>query len=130
MEAASLEHRGLVARIALDYWQGLKGVFTCPREIWFIYLLKVMESLCYFSSVLMLMHFLTMDMGLSDAMAGTIFGLFSAAMSLFMLFVGFVADSMGIKKAMIGGLVIALIGRVCITFSLNPLLIYPGLFFL
>ena len=130
MEAASLEHRGLIARIALDYWLGLKGVFTCPREIWFIYILKVAESLCYFSSVLMLMHFLTMDMGLSDTMAGTIFGIFSASMSLFMLFVGFIADSMGIKKALISGLVIAFVGRMCITFSLNPFLIYPGLFFL
>ena len=130
METAELQDRGLIARIALDYWNGLKGLFSCPREIWFVYLLKVFEGLCYFSSVLMLMHFLTMEMGLSDELAGTMFGVFSAAMSLFMLFVGFVADSLGVKKAMLGGLAIALTGRILITFFLNPWVVYPGLFFL
>ena len=43
-----------------------------------------------------------------EVAAGTIFGVFSASMSFFMLFVGFVADSMGIKKALIVGLLIAL----------------------
>jgi len=129
-EKILIQNKGIVARVAIDYWNGLKGLFTCPREIWLVFLLKVMESLAYFSSVLMLMHFLTMDMGLSDEFAGTVFGLFSAAMSLFMLFVGFVADSLGIKKAMLGGLVIALIGRLAITFTTNPVIVYPGLFFL
>ena len=129
-QTTALEHHNFIVRIAQDYWFGLKGLFTCPREIWFIFLVKILESLCYFSSVLMLMHFLTMEMGLSDEIAGTIFGFFSAAMSLFMLFVGFIADSMGIKKALISGLVIAFIGRVSITFFTAPSIVYPGLFFL
>ena len=128
--AAATPRRNVFVRIGVDYWEGLKGLFTCPREIWFVYLIKVLESLCYFSSVLMLMHFLTMEMGLSDAMAGTIFGVFSAAMSFFMLFVGFFADSMGIKRALMTGLGIAFIGRIAITFTTNPVIVYPGLFFL
>lgn len=91
---------------------------------------KVLESLCYFSSVLMLMIFLTKDMGLSDTRAGTIFGVFSASMSFFMLFVGFIADSLGIKKALTFGLLIALVGRLAITFTTNAWVVYPGLFFL
>ena len=128
--AAVAQKRNVFVRIGVDYWEGLKGLFTCPREIWFIFLIKVLESLCYFSSVLMLMHFLTMEMGLSDEMAGTIFGIFSAAMSLFMLFVGFMADSMGIKRALLTGLGIAFLGRILITFTTNPAIVYPGLFFL
>lgn len=122
--------RGILARIALDYWEGLKGLFTCPREIWFAFVIKVLESLCYFSSVLVLMAFLTQDMGLDDVAAGTIFGVFSASMSFFMLFVGFIADSLGIKKALIVGLLIALVGRLSITFTVEPWIVYPGLFFL
>jgi MFS family permease len=121
---------GLFRRIVDDYWEGLKAVFGCPREIWIAYAVKVLESLCYFSSVLVLMIFLTEDMGLSDPMAGTVFGLFSASMSFFMLFVGFVADSMGIKKALLVGLVIAMIGRLAITFTVSPWVVYPGLFML
>lgn len=117
----------LVTSVVREYVNGLRGLFTCPREIWFAFLIKVMESLCYFSSVLVLMVFLTQDMGLSDVKAGTIFGIFSASMSFFMLFVGFVADSLGIKKALIVGLVIALIGRVSIAFSTSPWIVYPGL---
>jgi len=92
--------------------------------------IKVLESLCYFSSVLVLMAFLTQDMGLDDVTAGTIFGIFSASMSFFMLFVGFIADSLGIKKALIVGLFIALAGRLSITFTVEPWIVYPGLFFL
>lgn len=113
------ESTGIVRAIAQDYYQGLKNLFTCPREIWIAFLVKMLESLCYFSSVLMLMIFMTQDMGLSDEWAGTIFGIFSASMSFFMLFVGFIADSLGIKKAMIFGLIIALIGRLAITFTTN-----------
>lgn len=120
----------LFSRIATDYWDGLKKLIHCPREIWFTYLIKVLESLCYFSSVLVLMIFLTQDMGLTDTAAGTIFGIFSASMSFFMLFVGFIADSMGIKKALIVGLLIALVGRLAITFTTEPWIVYPGLFIL
>ena len=128
--AAVTADPGLFRRIVDDYWEGLKAVFGCPREIWIAYAVKVLESLCYFSSVLVLMIFLTEDMGLSDIMAGTVFGLFSASMSFFMLFVGFVADSMGIKKALLVGLVIAFIGRLAITFTVSPWVVYPGLFML
>jgi MFS family permease len=120
----------LVGKVIEDYLGGLFGLFTCPREIWFAYLLKIMESLCYFSTVLVLMAFLTQDMGLSDVRAGTIFGIFSASMSFFMLFVGFISDSLGIKKALIVGLVIALAGRMSIAFTTLPWLVYPGLFLL
>ena len=117
----------LIARIAHDYWQGLKDLLTCPREIWVAFAVKVLESLCYFSSVLVLMVFLTQDMGLSDVQAGTVFGVFSASMSFFMLFVGFIADAMGIKRALLVGLVLALVGRVAITFTTEPWIVYPGL---
>jgi len=115
---------------AIDYKNGLVNLFHCPREIWIAYAVKVFESLAYFSSVLVLMIFLTQDMGLSDTMAGTIFGLWSASMSFFMLFVGFIADSLGIKKALIVGLLIALVGRLAITFTIDPWIVYPGLFIL
>ncbi len=115
---------------AIDYKNGLINLGHCPREIWIAYAVKVLESLAYFSSVLVLMIFLTQDMGLTDTMAGTIFGLWSASMSFFMLFVGFIADSLGIKKALIVGLLIALVGRLAITFTTNPWFVYPGLFVL
>jgi dipeptide/tripeptide permease len=121
---------GLIKTIALDYYHGLKNLFTCPREIWIAFLIKILESLCYFSSVLMLMIFMTQDMGLSDELAGTIFGIFSASMSFFMLFVGFIADSLGIKKALFVGLIIALVGRLAITFTTNGWVVFPGLFLL
>ncbi|TKJ40747.1 hypothetical protein CEE37_07220 [candidate division LCP-89 bacterium B3_LCP] len=120
----------LMRTIFLDYSNGLKNLFTCPREIWITFLIKILESLCYFSSVLMLMIFMTQDMGLSDQLAGIIFGIFSASMSFFMLFVGFIADSMGIKKALFIGLVIALVGRLAITFTTNGWVVFPGLFLL
>ena len=69
-------------------------------------------------------------MGLSEVQAGWVYGLWSASMSFFMLFVGFIADSFGIKKALLIGLVIALVGRAAVTFSIDPVIVYPGLFLL
>ncbi|HCF60866.1 MAG TPA: hypothetical protein DFS52_23055 [Myxococcales bacterium] len=119
-----------VVDTAREYRDGLKHLKRCPREIWIAYAIKVLEALCYFSSVLVLMPFLIADMGMGDVKAGTVFGIFSASMSFFSLFVGFVADSLGIKKALLTGLVIALVGRVAISFSTSPWIVYPGLFFL
>ncbi|MBZ0263806.1 MFS transporter [bacterium] len=130
MSEAAVTHPNPLARAAIDYWEGLKGLATCPREIWIAYAIKILESLCYFSSVLVLMIFLTQDMGLSDPVAGTIFGVFSASMSFFMLFVGFIADSLGIKRALLIGLIVALVGRAAITFTTSPFIVYPGLFVL
>ncbi len=129
-EAQTAEPTTTLKTIAQDYWYGLRCLFTCPRELWVAFLIKVLESLCYFSSVLVLMLFLTKDMGLSDLKAGIIFGVFSASMSFFMLFVGFIADSMGIKRALLVGLLIALVGRLAITFTTSAWVVYPGLFFL
>ena len=126
----SLKSANMLTKVSLDYYNGLKSLFTCPREIWITFIIKILESLCYFSSVLMLMVFLTQEMGFSDELSGIIFGIFSASMSFFMLFVGFIADSLGIKKALIVGLVIALVGRIAITFTTNPWVVMPGLFFL
>ena len=120
----------VIKTVAQDYWAGLQSLLGCPREIWIAYLMKVLEGLCYFSTVLVLMIFLIEDMGLSEVQAGWVYGLWSASMSLFMLFVGFVADSFGIKKALLIGLVVALIGRVGVTFSTDPIIVYPALFFL
>ncbi|MBM3321057.1 MAG: MFS transporter [Candidatus Eisenbacteria bacterium] len=130
MNARAEQPNSALKTIALDYWYGLKGLFGCPREIWIAFLVKILESLCYFSSVLMLMIFLTQDMGLSDTVSGTIFGIFSASMSFFMLFVGFIADSLGIKRALIVGLLLALVGRIAITFTTSAWVVFPGLFFL
>lgn len=116
-----------VVEAAVEYRDGLRHLKGCPREIWIAYAVKVLESLCYFSSVLVLMPFLIKDMGLSDVQAGTVFGIFSASMSFFMLFVGFLADSLGIKKALLTGLLIALVGRAAISFTTSPWLVYPGL---
>lgn len=113
-----------------EYRDGIRHLKGCPREIWIAYAIKILESLCYFSSVLVLMPFLIGDMGLSDVDAGWVFGIFSASMSLFMLFVGFIADSLGIKKALLFGLGVALVGRLGISFTTEPWVVYPALFFL
>jgi MFS family permease len=120
----------VIKTVARDYWAGLQSLLGCPREIWVAYAMKVLEGLCYFSTVLVLMIFLIEDMGLSEVQAGWVYGLWSASMSLFMLFVGFIADSFGIKKALLIGLVVALIGRIGVTFSTDPIIVYPALFFL
>ena len=58
MSETSAVPRNIVATIAQDYWAGLRSLYRCPREIWVVYLMKVLEGLCYFATVLVLMLFL------------------------------------------------------------------------
>ena len=34
-----------LVRVVIDYRDGLKALFDCPREIWVAYVLKVLEGL-------------------------------------------------------------------------------------
>jgi MFS family permease len=130
MTTQAAASNNVIKTVALDYMAGLRALLRCPREIWIAYLMKVLEGLCYFSTVLVLMIFLIEEMELTEVQAGWVYGLWSASMSLFMLFVGFIADSFGIKKALLIGLAIAFVGRVGVTFSVDPWIVYPSLFFL
>ncbi|MFH1728559.1 MAG: MFS transporter [Pseudomonadota bacterium] len=110
-----------------DYVNGLLSLITCSRELKLIYLLTILDTICFLATTVVLGSFLTKEMGLSDPVAGTIYGMFLAARAIFMLFIGFLSDSIGVRRSLALGFLSLAIGALMLSFSLSPWLIYPGM---
>jgi dipeptide/tripeptide permease len=82
-----------------------------PRELWLIFGIKFLESVAYFAIYNLLNVYLSEDLGYSDQSAGLITSVWLTGVSVIMFFSGFVADSMGIRRAMIYAVFSVLIGR-------------------
>lgn len=86
-----------------------------PREIWIIYLTKVLEIIAYglMSSTLVL--WLSSDLGYSDTAAGDTIAIWSTVMTLVTVLVGSLVDSIGIKKSFLAGFLLCFGSRAVMT---------------
>ena len=100
----------------------LKG---SPRELWLIYVTKVLEIIAYglMSSTLVL--WLSSDMGLDDANAGDTIAIWSTVMTLVTVLVGSLVDAIGIKKSFLLGFWLCLFSRAVMTAAGNPWIAIP-----
>eukprot|EP00929_Paragymnodinium_shiwhaense_P113911 TRINITY_DN82215_c0_g1_i1.p1 TRINITY_DN82215_c0_g1~~TRINITY_DN82215_c0_g1_i1.p1 ORF type:complete len:522 (+),score=65.78 TRINITY_DN82215_c0_g1_i1:254-1819(+) len=90
-------------------WVALK---VCPRELWLVYLLKLLESYGHFSFSITFTLFITDEFGYSDEEAGVAYGLSGALTSGFGLVIGFAIDNWGVRKSLIIGFAVLLVARV------------------
>ena len=111
----------------------LLGKFTVmrgsPRELWIIYLTKVLEIIAYglMSSTLVL--WLSSDLGFSDTAAGDTIAWWSTIMTLVTVLVGSLVDSIGLRKSFLLGFWLCLLSRAVMTVTANPwLAIFLGMF--
>lgn len=103
------------------------GLLTSPRELWLIYAIKLLESVAYFTIYTLLAIFLTDDLGMSDTTSGSIVGTWLTVISLVVFIAGFVADGLGVRKALLIAAVSAAAGRGILAFSDSPWTVYVGL---
>lgn len=102
--------------IIVRYAKGLKG---SPRELYIIFLAKIVEYTAYGAMNLCFALFLSADIGLSDIAAGSYIGIWSMALTLITMLVGSVADAIGVKKTLVAGTVILVIARFVMPFTTN-----------
>ena len=118
---------------------------TAPRDLWYIYVLKFLESYSYFSMAVSLLSlviftsrqinrmtlcvqvvctiFLSDEFGLNDAQAGFAYGLMGTFSSVYGFVIGFVVDKIGIRRSLLLGCSLSLIGRCTLTFCQSPILL-------
>ena len=113
------EHRPLI--------EDLKELLRAPRELWIVYVMKFLESLAFFTVYTLLVIFLSSDHGFSDTEAGSVAGTWLTAVSVVVFLAGFVADAMGIRRALLVAAVSAAVGRGLLTFAGDKLSIYTAL---
>ncbi len=99
-----------------NYFKAFKVLAECPREVWIMYGLTFFDSLAYFTLSYVLIKYLTDNFGFSDVSAGWIYGAWTMVISIVIFFVGAFTDSVGIKKALMFGLVMLVISRGLMAF--------------
>jgi dipeptide/tripeptide permease len=105
----------------------LKALAASPRELWLVYVMKLLESVAYFTVYTLLVIFLSDDHGFSDTDAGTVAGTWLTAISLVVFISGFVADAMGIRRALLVAAISTAVGRGLLTFAGSEMGIYAAL---
>jgi dipeptide/tripeptide permease len=82
-----------------------------PRAIWYIIGAFVIDSTAYFGILTLMTTYLGHDLGWGDAYAAATVSLFTMLVTLAMLGVGSVAESFGLRRAILVGLAVAAVGR-------------------
>jgi len=85
---------------------------TSVRELWVIYFTKLMESLAYFTTIMVMVLYFSQDLGLDDVAAGELFGYWSVGYGILVFVAGAVCDVIGIKISLILGLILCTVGRL------------------
>jgi len=107
---------GAFIYILWSYYQGLKD---SPRELALLFISKIMEYIAYGSANLAFVLFLSSDVGFGDISAGSYIGVWSMSITLTTMFIGSVADAIGIKKTLLTGTLILLVARAVMPFTTN-----------
>ena len=82
-----------------------------PRAIWYVIGAFVIDSTAYFGILTLMTTYLGHDLGWGDAYAAATVSLFTMLVTLAMLGIGSVAESFGLRRAILVGLAVAAVGR-------------------
>jgi dipeptide/tripeptide permease len=107
--------------------EDLRGLLHGPRDLWILYGVKLLESVAYFSVYTLLAIYLTSDLGFDDTAAGSITGTWLTAISLVVFGAGFVADGIGIRRALLIAAISAAVGRGLLAFAGTADAVFVGL---
>lgn len=89
-----------------------KGLANTSRSLWGLYLSYVLEGMVYFGILTIFGKYLSENVGLSDVHAGWVYSFFTGGITLSMLFLGGVADRIGVRKALLISLGLMILGRI------------------
>ncbi len=117
------DDRSFGVRLRADLGALLRG----PRELWLLFALKFLESVAHFAIYTLLAVYLSEDLHYGDQQAGVIAGTWLTAVSIVMFFSGFIADVMGIRRAMLLAVSSVLVGRTMMALLHDPVLPLVGL---
>ncbi len=90
-------------------------LLSAPRELWIIYIAKLLEILSYGLMMATVTLWLSSDLGLTDTEAGDVVALWSTLITLTTLAVGSLVDAIGIRKSFLIGFVVCLLTRGVVT---------------
>lgn len=105
--AALNAEKGFFSKLGDD----LRSLAASPRELWIVYVVKFLESLGYFAIYNLASVYLREDLRYGDVRAGAIFGTWVTSITVMTFFAGFVADRLGIRRALLMSVASCVAGR-------------------
>ena len=107
---------GAFGYIIRSYAVGLKD---SPRELFLVFISKIIEYSAYGAMNLAFVLFLSSDCGLDDVQAGTYIGIWSMVLTVMTMLVGPIADTFGIRRTLLVGAVILIFARLVLPLTNN-----------
>jgi len=104
-------------------WKYIKGLWGSPRELYMLYIGKLLEYAAYGAINYTFVRFLHKDGGLTDVQAGAYIGYWSMLMTVCSILLGAVCDAIGIRKTLLLGTAILIISRATLPFIDNVYLV-------
>ncbi len=101
-------------REIVDPFKSLAG---SSQALWALYISYWLEGLVYFGVLTVLGKYLSENVGLADLHAGWVYSGFTGGITLAMLFLGGVADRLGVRKALLLAMGLMMIGRLLLGLS-------------
>ncbi len=109
----------LIAGFVLILVKYIRGLWGSPRELYMLYIAKLLEYGAYGAINYTFILYLREDCGLSDVIAGSYIGVWSMFLTICSMLIGAVCDAIGIKKTLLLGTAFLLVSRASLPFIDN-----------
>lgn len=98
-------------------------VNTLPKEVWFMYAIKYLESYSFFILAYSLVLYLSEEFGFGDEQASWAYGVYGILVSVYGLGMGAFIDSMGVRNSLLIGLSLLIISRAVLALTHSVILL-------
>ncbi len=100
----------------ISLWESIKLLFMASRAFWIVNLVSFGDGIAYFGVLTLLTRYLGSDLAMGTARAGLAVSLFTGLVTLAVAGGGWVADKLGVRRALLASLGVILIGRALLAF--------------
>lgn len=101
-----------------------------PRELWLVYVLKILDSYGYFALSEVFTTLLTSEFGVSDVRAGAYYGVWGTAIVLYGVLTGFLVDYLGVRTSLVCSYALQTLSRLVIAFTRDRASLFATVFLL
>jgi len=98
-------------------------VNSLPKEVWFMYAIKYLESYSFFILAYSLVLYLSEEFGFGDEQASWAYGIYGILVSVYGLAMGAFIDSMGVRNSLLVGLSLLIVSRAVLALTHSIILL-------
>lgn len=115
---------GAGAALTAIIWNYYKGLRKAPRDMWMLFLYKIVEYSAYAAMNMAVILWLSADCGLGDVAAGSFVSGWSIFLSIMGMLAGPLVDTIGLRKTQIVSIVLLIFSRIVFSFVTHPALVF------